>query len=145
MFPYKLCGLYILAGCNNPEYIGSELSIDYNHITFSALKKVGPVRIYKKIYGSIFVKENAVKIMWLNSGKYEIDMGIPLITYPYVNNQCKRMNCEYTSDTDNWITIYHNKEQYVFRKVLYPESTKSSLISLFFTQLLLDLIIRHIG
>jgi hypothetical protein len=147
LFPYKLCGVYLLSGCNNPLYIGSEIHIDYNHICLTTKEKFGGISLSKHIYGSISVKEDNVKVIWVNSGKYEIDLGIlPLITYPYTNGGCKRMNCTYSmDDTCNWITITHKSDRYVLRRKVYPEKKEDTLLKLFFTQLLLDLIIRHIG
>jgi hypothetical protein len=76
MVPLKFCGLYTIIASTNPMYIGTKINIDYNHIRVSLVKKVGPIIINKNIYGSMFIKENtnSVKIQWLNSGNYEIDL-----------------------------------------------------------------------
>jgi hypothetical protein len=147
MFPYKLCGIYLLCGSSNPQYIGSEVHIDYNTIRFTTKERKRGIHLTKHIYGSISINEEKVKVIWVNSGKYEIDLGIlPLITYPYTSVGCKRMNCEFTMDeTSNWITVTHKQDHYVLRRKLYPETKEDTLLKIFFTQLLLDLIIRHIG
>ena len=147
LFPYKLCGMFVLSGSSNPLYVGSEVHIDYNRIRLSTREKMYGATITKNIYGSISVQDTNVKILWVNSGKYELDLGIlPIITYPYSNAGCKRMNCEYSMDeTNNWITLTHNTDCYVLRRNLYPIEKKDTLFKLFFTQLFLDLIIRHIG
>jgi hypothetical protein len=147
MFPYKLCGIYLLSGSSNPLYVGSEVHIDYNHIRFTTKERTSGVTLTKHIYGSISINDTKVKVIWVNSGSYEIDLGIlPLITYPYTNVGCKRMNCEYSiDDTCNWITVTHKQDHYVLRRKLYPEKKEDTLIKIFFTQLLLDLLIRHIG
>jgi len=147
LFPYKLCGVYLLSGSSNPLYIGSELHIDYNHVRLTTKEKFSGMTLSKHIYGSISIQEDKVKVIWVNSGKYVIDLGLlPLITYPYTNVGCKRMNFAYSMDeTCNWITITHKNDHYVLRRKIDPEKKEETLVKLFFTQLLLDLIIRHIG
>jgi len=143
MVPSKLCGLYTIISCTNPKYIGSELFIDYNHIHFTWIKKIGAMTIHKNMYGSVFVKDNFVKVQWVNSGSYEVDLIVlPLITYPYVKDNCKRMNCLYTVDeTNTWITISHT-EQYTLRKNTYPKKKEDTFIKIVFTQLLINYIIN---
>lgn len=148
MFPYKACGIYLLCGSSNPQYIGSKVHIDYNRIQLKVKERVQGVMIARNIYGSITVNEEDVKLIWVSSGSYEVDLGIlPLITFPYQNIGCKRMNLEYSmDDTCNWITITHNKDHYVLRRELLPEKEENiTLLKMFMTQLLLDLVIRHIG
>ena len=151
MVPLKLCGVYLLTSCSNTAYIGSQMTLDYNTIHFALNKKVGFVKITKNMYGSLLVKNdtdtdtNIVKIRWLNSGTYDIDTQmLPIISYPYVKENCPRMTCSYSVE-DNWIILTDKSHQYVFRKNLYPEKKNDTLLKLFFTQLFLDLIIRHIG
>jgi len=145
MVPLKFCGLYTIIASTNPMYIGTKINIDYNHIRVSLVKKVGPIIINKNIYGSMFIKENtnSVKIQWLNSGNYEIDLIIlPLITYPYIKDNCKRMNCEYSVDeTNTWITIKDVKEQYILRKNINSKKNEDTFIKIVCTQLLINYII----
>ena len=148
MFPYKACGIFLLSGSSNPQFIGSEVHIDYNHIRCKIKERVRGITVTKNLYGSISVNEGDVKLIWVNSGKYEVDLGIlPLITFPCPNVGCKRMNFDYSmDDTCNWITVNHNTDHYVLRRKLYPEREEdTTLLKMFFTQLLLDLVIRHIG
>ena len=120
MFPYKLCGIYLLSGSSNPQYIGSEVHIDYNTVRYTTKERKRGIHLTKHIYGSISVNENKVKLIWVNSGKYEVDLGIlPLIIYPYTNGGCKRMNCEYTmDDTCNWITVTQTRSLCTSSKTL---------------------------
>jgi len=144
MFPVKLCGIYVLSACSNPSLIGSELTIDYNNIKFSQLNKVGPVRVYKNIYGSIDVQADKVKVIWLSSGDYDIETYfLPTISYPYVKDKCRRMSCTY-SEEENWITVKDPLDQYIFRRKLFPERKNDKLFQIFFTQLVFDFLIRHL-
>ena len=148
MFPYKACGIYLLCGSSNPKYIGSKVHIDYNRIQLKVKERPQGFRITKNIYGSISVNEEDVKVIWVNSGSYELDLGIlPLITFPCKNVGCRRMNLEYSmDDTANWITVTHNTDHYVLRRELLPvKEEDTTLFKMFITQLLLDLVIRHIG
>ena len=145
MFPVKCCGIWCLIASTNPIYIGSELNINYNTVTFTTIKRVGPINIKKNMYGSIFIKENEAKIVWINKINYNIDTGIlPRISIPY-NNYCPRLTLTYEIDeTANWITIKNKNDQYVFRRdisIIHPNDT---IIKLFITQLFFDFIIRHI-
>ena len=147
MFPYKACGIYLLCGSSNPQYIGSKVHIDYNRIQLKVKERRYGVMVSKNMYGSIAVHEGDIKLIWVNTGNYEVDLGIlPLITFP-CQHECKRMSMEYSmDDTCNWITITHRKDHYVLRRELLPEKEESTtLLKMFMTQLLLDLVIRHIG
>ena len=145
MFPVKCCGLWTLIASTNPKYIGSELSINYNTITFTPKQKVGPINIKKNIYGSVFVQENEAKIIWSSKINYDIETGfLPRITIPYINN-CTRLYLTYEiDDTSNWITVQKQQEQYVFRRELSISQPNDTIIKLFITQLVFDYIIRHI-
>jgi hypothetical protein len=145
MFPIKCCGLWTLIASTNPQYIGSELKINYNAIIFTPIKRVGPINIKKNIYGSVFLKENEAKIIWLNKINYDIDTGIlPRISIPYTT-QCPRMAVTYEIDeSTNWITIKKQNEQYVFRREISISHPNDTIFKLFITQLFFDFIIRHI-
>jgi len=95
------------------------------------------------MHGTASVKNETVNIIWRKSGTYEIDSHVlPIITYPY-RNDCKRMYCTFDVN-EQWITVMHNNNKYIFQKDLYPKEKKDTLLKIFFTQLILDLIIRHI-
>ncbi len=143
MIPYTLCGIYTLIGCSQPRYIGSELFVDYNNICLALQTRVNGITITKNMHGTASLKNDNVNIIWRKSGNYEIDTHVlPIITYPYCND-CKRMYCT-LSVNEQWITILHNNQKYVFRKNIYPKKKEDTFLKLFVTQLLLDLIIRHI-
>ena len=147
MFPVKCCGIWSLIACTNPTYIGSELKINYNTIMFSPIKRIGPINIKKNIYGSIFIKENnSVKIVWLNKISYDIN----LIVLPRIsllsNINCSRLLVYYEIDeTENWLTIKHNNDQYVFRRDIIITENNDTILKLFITQLVFDLIINKIN
>ena len=145
MFPVKCCGLWTLIASTNPQYIGSELSINYNTITFTPIKRFGPINIKKNIYGSVFVQENDAKIIWSSKINYDIETGIlPRITIPSFNN-CTRLYLKYDIDeTSNWITVQKQQEQYVFRRDISISQPNEPIIKLCITQLVFDYIIRHI-
>jgi hypothetical protein len=143
MIPYTLCGIYTLIGCSQPLYIGSELFIDYNTICMSLQTTRYGITTTKNMHGTVRVNDNTANIIWRKSGEYEIDTHVlPLITYPY-RNDCKRMVCKFIIE-EPWITIMHDNDKYIFRKNIYPKKREDTFLKIFFTQLLLDLIIRHI-
>jgi len=145
MFPVKCCGLWTLIASTNPQYIGSELSVNYNTITFTPIQKIGSIKIKKNIYGSVFVQDETAKIIWSSKINYDIETGIlPIITIPYISN-CSRIYLNYElDDTANWITVKKQNEQYVFRRELSILQPNDTIIKLFITQLFFDFIIRHI-
>jgi hypothetical protein len=145
MFPVKFCGLWTLIASTNPQYIGSELKIDYNSITFSPIQKVGFVNIKKNIYGSVFLKDNDAKIIWLPTITYDIDTQVlPRISIPYKMN-CPRIQIQYEIDeTNNWVTVHKQNEQYVFRRDLKIQPATDTILKIFLTQLFFDFVIRHL-
>lgn len=145
MFPVKCCGIWTLIASTNPQYIGSELSVNYNTITFTPIQKIGSIKIKKNIYGSVFVQDETAKIIWSSKINYHIETGIlPIITIPYISN-CSRIYLNYElDDTANWITVKKQNEQYVFRRELSISQPNDTIIKLFITQLFFDFIIRHI-
>jgi len=146
-FPVKFCGSYSMIASTHLSYIGAELFIDYNTIRFTPVKKYGFINVKKNMYGSIFLKEcNKTKIIWLPSVKYDIETHIiPRITFP-VPHKCSKLTVSYSVDPSyNWITIYDKKEQYVFRRNIVVTPKTDSILKIFLTQLLFDLIIRNIS
>ena len=133
-----------MIGCTE-NYIGSELMINYKHICFSRHTNMGGIVVKQNMYGTAYVNET-VEIVWRKRGEYEIVTGIlPIITCPY-NNPCKRTDLQYhITDDLHLITLTNKESQYVFRRKMNFEKKEDGLIKLFLTQLLFDLIIRHIG
>ena len=145
-FPVRACGSWSMIACTNPTYIGAELFVDYNAIQFTPVKKYGFIHVKKNMYGSIFLKEyNKSKIVWLPSVKYDIETAmISLITLP-VKHKCSKITVTYSIDPSyNWITVYDKNEQYVFRRNIVVISKSDSILKIFLTQLLLDIIIRNV-
>jgi hypothetical protein len=134
----------MLIASTNPMYIGSELKIDYNTITFSPLQKFGLIRVKKNIHGSVFIQENKAKILWLPRVNYDIDLLVlPTITLPSYM-PCKRIRVKHDIDkTHTWITVTEKENKYVFRR-MNPSSSNDSIFKIFLTQLLFDFIIRTI-
>ena len=98
------------------------------------------------MYGSIFLKdENKSKIAWLNTVSYEIESQVfPRISIP-AKHKCSKLIVSYDIDeTYNWITIQSLDDQYVFRRNIVMPPKSDSLIKIFITQLVFDLIIRSI-
>jgi len=146
-FPVKFCGSYSMVACTNPSYIGAELFVDYNTIRFTPVKKYGFIHIKKNLYGSIFLKgHNKTKIVWLPSVKYDIETQIiPRITIP-VKHKCSKLVVTYNIDSSyNWVTILDKTEQYIFRRNIVITPKSDSIVKIFLTQLLFDLIIRNIS
>jgi hypothetical protein len=136
-----------MVACTNPSYIGAELFVDYNTIRFTPVKKYGFIHIKKNLYGSIFLKgHNKTKIVWLPSVKYDIETQIiPRITIP-VKHKCSKLVVTYNIDSSyNWVTILDKTEQYIFRRNIVITPKSDSIVKIFLTQLLFDLIIRNIS
>jgi len=144
MFPIQYCGTWLLIASSTPMYIGSELRVDYNAVTFSPIQKIGLINIKKNIHGSVIIKEKCAKIVWLPTVDYDIDFRIiPTLTIPRYM-PCKRIRIHHDIDpTHTWMTITNKEEKYVFRR-MNPETKKDSLLKIFLTQLLFDFIIREI-
>ena len=145
MFPVRCCGLWTLIASTNPQYIGSELNINYNTLIFTSVKKYTIINIKKNYYGSVFVNNNTAKIIWLNKINYDIDTGIlPRLSIPS-KSICPRISVTYElDDTTNWITVKSNQDQYVFRRNISIVQPTDTILKLFITQLIFDFIIRHI-
>lgn len=145
MFPIQYCGAWLLIASTTPMYIGSELRIDYNSITFSPIQKIGPIQVKKNIYGSVVLQKNRAKVLWLPKGQYDIDVRIlPKLSIPYYM-PCKRLYLKHNLDkTHTWMTISDKQNKYVFRRMNPDSSIPESMFKIFLTQLFFDFIIRHI-
>jgi hypothetical protein len=143
MFPVKYCGLWSLVYTTNPTMPHNTLmNIQYNRITISPFKDYSIFQVRKKYQGVVKVDEKA-KIYWTRTIQYEIDSPfLPTIEMPG-KCICKKMMFDYSMDESNlYCTFKDEINEYVFQRTI-PEK-KDGLIKIFATQLLFDLIIRHI-
>ena len=143
MFPVKYCGLWCLVYTTNPTMPHNTLmNIQYNRITISPFKDYSIFQVRKKYQGVVKVDEKA-KIYWTRTIQYEIDSPfLPTIEMPG-KCICKKMTVDYSMDESNlYCTFKDDIHEYVFQRTI-PEK-KDGLIKIFATQLLFDLIIRHI-
>ena len=144
MFPLKLCGAWTLIYSNNHGImLNTKMNIDYNRVKFSPLSKVGFMDVTKNMYGLISVQEERAKVIWLKNIDYEVNTYLlPVIQFPYQEKMCIKTMIDYKIE-DSYITIYDGIYEYVFTRDLSPKNY-DSIIKIFITQLLFDLIIRHI-
>jgi hypothetical protein len=147
IFPAKLCGYWALVTCSNPEFLGSSMTIDYNNFRFSIpLQKYGPFEVRKNIYGSIYLNNDTnAKILWSKTTHYTLEsVFLPKIPIPW-KSRCPRFNIQYTTkDDSNELTVIKANEKYVFRKHYVSIDNGDHIYKIFFTQLLFDLILKHL-
>jgi hypothetical protein len=145
MFPVQCCGLWTLVASTNPQFIGSELYINYHTITFTPIKKFGFISLKKNKYASMYMKEQTVKVVWSDKINYEIQSEIfPRIILPSYE-KTTRMTVSYELDeSQSCLTIYDTPNQYTFRRDIDTRPTSDNLFKIFLTQLFFDVIIRHI-
>jgi hypothetical protein len=149
MFPVKLCGLWTLIASTDPQYIGSDLTVDYNTIKVSPTKLYGGVvQVKKNICGSVFLlpDEKSAKIIWLNRRTFDVEVGLlPRVRIPY-DEKCTRVKVTFELDeTENWMTVRSLSDRYIFRRnLVYKEKNGETISKIFVTQLLIDAIIRHL-
>jgi len=150
MFPVKLCGLWTLIASTDPQFIGSDLTVDYNTIKVSPVKVYGRVvQVKKNICGSVFVlpDEKSAKIIWLTRRTVDVEFGLlPRIRIPY-DEKCTRAAVTFELDeSENWMTVRSLTDRYVFRRnvVMKEEKNGDTIAKLFVTQLLMDAILRHL-
>jgi hypothetical protein len=149
MFPVKLCGLWTLIASTDPQFIGSDLTVDYNTIKVSPMKLYGGVvQVKKNIYGSVFVlpDEKSAKIIWLKRRTLDVEFGLlPRIRIPY-DEKCTRVTVSYElRECENWMTVRSVAHRYVFRRnLVLQENNGDTIAKIFFTQVLMDAILRHI-
>lgn len=143
MFPVKYCGLWCLVYTTNPMLPHNTLiNIEYNRVTISPFTNYGIFQIRKKFHGVIQVDEKA-KVYWSKTIQYELDSPfLPTIEIPG-KSICKKLLVDYSIDDSNlYCTFKDGNHEYVFQRTI-PEK-KDGLMKIFATQLLFDLIIRHI-
>lgn len=143
MFPVKYCGLWCLVYTTDPMMPHNTLmNIQYNRVSISPFTNYGFFKIKKNFYGVIKVDEKA-KIYWTKNIQYEVDSPfLPTIEFPG-KSICKKIVVDYSMDDSNlYCTFKDDLNEYVFQRTV-PEN-RDTLIKIFMTQLLFDLIIRHL-
>lgn len=142
MFPVKYCGLWSLVYTNSPLPQNTLMKIEYNRVTISPFTDYGFFRVKKNFRGAVIVEETA-KVYWSKTIQYEIDSPfLPTMELPG-KDFCKKTVVDYSMDDTNlYCTFQDGKHEYVFQRTI-PEK-KDGLMKIFATQLLFDLIIRHI-
>lgn len=145
MFPVQCCGLWTLVACTNPQCIGSELYINYNTVTFSPIQRFGFISLKKNKYGSMYIKDDTVKLIWSDKIHYELYSDLfPRILFPSCE-KTSRMTVSYELDeTHSWLTIDNKVEQYTFRRDVSPRPVGDHVLKMFLTQLVFDFIIRRL-
>ena len=147
MVPSKLCGLWAIVTSTNPAYLSSSMTIDYNNFQFSSsVEKIGPFDLRKNIYGSIVLNnQTSAKIVWSKKIHYSLEsVFLPKIPIPW-KSSCPRFLIQYqTDESGDLLTIFHKDEKYVFRKHFVSIDYGDHIYKIFFTQLLFDLILKHL-
>lgn len=144
MFPIKYCGLWCLVYTTNPAMPHNTLmNIQYNRITISPFEDYGLFQIKRKFQGVVKIADDKAKIYWTRNIQYEIDSPfLPTIEVPG-KSICNKMVVDYSMDESNlYCTFKDGVNEYVFQRTI-PEK-RDGLIKIFATQLLFDLIIRHV-
>lgn len=118
------------------------MEIQYNRVSISPFTNYGIFQLRKKFQGVIQVDEKA-KVYWTKTIQYELDSPfLPTIEMPG-KSYCKKIVVDYSIDESNlYCTFKDGTHEYVFQRTI-PEK-KDGLMKIFVTQLLFDLIIRHI-
>ena len=143
MFPVKYCGLWSLVYTTNPVLPHNTLmNIEYKRVTISPFTNYGIFKIKKNFHGVVSVEEKA-KVYWAKTIQYEIDSPLlPTVELPG-KDICKKTVVDYSMDDSNlYCTFKDSLHEYVFQRAI-PEK-RDGLMKIFATQLLFDLIIRHI-
>lgn len=143
MFPVKYCGLWCLVYTNSPLPQNTLMKIEYNRVTISPFTDYGIFRVKKNFRGVVIVEETA-KVYWSKTIQYEIDSSfLPTMEFPGKEN-CKKIVVDYSMDDTNlYCTFKDGKNEYVFQRT--SQEKTDGLMKIFATQLLFDLIIRHIN
>jgi hypothetical protein len=147
MVPAKLCGLWSLISCSNPTFLGSNIVVDYGNVKFTQrLKKYGPFTLQKIMFATVRLTNNTHgKVVWTKRMEYSVESNFfPRVPLP-CKLKCPRSNIEYSLDkNDNLLLIKHLKETYVFRRHYVSLENNDHFYKIFMTQLLFDLILRHL-
>ena len=118
------------------------MNIEYKRVTISPFINYGIFKIKKNFHGVVSVEEKA-KVYWAKTIQYEIDSPLlPTVELPG-KGICKKTVVDYSMDDSNlYCTFKDSLHEYVFQRAI-PEK-RDGLMKIFATQLLFDLIIRHI-
>ena len=147
MFPLKYCGAWCLVYSNNILFpTSTRMNIQYNRVEISPMKDYKVCQINKNHKGVICIQnETHAKIVWSKQVQYEIDTPfLPSLPFYGKEINCKPITLSYTMDeTNTYCTFIHGKHEYVFHRTMSNEK-KDTILKIFMTQLLFDLIIRHI-
>ena len=146
MFPLKYCGTWYLLYSTNPSIPPSTiLNIQYNRLNITPIQDYNYFQIKRTHQGVISIHEDCAKVVWSQKVNYEID-SLLLPAFPIYGQdlKCPPLYIKYSMDETNSVCTFTNdKYTYVFHKSNQNEK-KDNILKLFITQLLLDLIIRHL-
>ena len=145
MFPSKLCGVWLAVTSIDPRYLGSELVVDYNAIRFSRVKRYAFLTTKETMYGSVYLGESGMaRMAWSPRVTTTFDAGVlPRITVPTVRKQCKRSAVEFhVDDFGTYLAVSAGLDKLTFRKSLVSEAPQDTIVKLFLTQVVFDVLIR---
>lgn len=146
MFPLKYCGVWCLVYTTNPNIpYSTMLNIQYNRVTVSPMQEYSLFQLKRTHQGVIHIQDDCnAKIMWSKKVNYEIDTPF-LPTLPIYGHEirCKPLLLNYTMDETNTYCTFVSDYEYVFHRYM-PNEKKDTIFKIFVTQLIFDLIIRHI-
>ena len=144
MFPVNYCGLWCLVYTTNPIIPHSTLlNIQYNRLDISPIQDYDLFKI-KRTYQGVIRADKEAKIVWSKQVRYEVDTPFlpPFLLIGKVN--CVPLLVNYTMDEScTYCTFVDKHYTYVFHRFV-PREQKDTFLKIFMTQLLFDLIIRHI-
>ena len=147
MFPLKYCGVWCLMYSNNPMIPSfTMLTIQHNRLEITPVKDYKLFQLKPTHKGVISIQdESRAKIVWSKKVNYEIDSPfLPLLPFYGKEMNCMPLVVDYTMDeTNTYCTFKDGQYEYVFHRNM-PNEKKDTILKIFMTQLLFDLIIRHI-
>lgn len=146
MFPLKYCGVWCLVYTTNPLIPSNTLlNIQYNRVSVTPMNEYKLFQLKRTHQGVVFVQdETNAKVMWSKKVNYEIDSPfLPSLPMYGKDILCKPLLLNYTMDETNTYCTFVADHEYVFHRYI-PNEKKDTILKIFITQLLFDLIIRHI-
>jgi len=149
IFPSALCGVWSLVGCSNPLFLGSTMVVDYTNFKFTQnVKNYGSIglKICRNVYGTVFVNNAThAKVVWSKRMDYSIESKLlPRIPVPWDTN-CPRFGISYNLDEiSDRLTVVKANEKYVFQRHVVSLDDGNHFYKIFMTQLLFDLLLRHL-
>ena len=146
-FPSALCGVWSLVSSSNPQFLGSTMTVDFSVFKFSHyVKKYGQVSLNKNVYGSVYVRNSTfAKVLWSNKIDYTVESKfLPRIPVPW-KTKCPRFSISFSlDDTTDQLTVVKANEKYVFQRRVVSLENEDNIYKIFITQLLFDLLLRHL-